>query len=161
MLDECGGITGDVYPNNISGWGRIDALNALEGHALWPEMAADSSQIPPGGQITYTLTVNHSSALSQTTNVILTDVVPANTTLLNATSPYIFDGTTVRWEFTSMEPVESLSVEMVVEVPKSFTGVILNNGYQVVSDEVTVPVEGAPVETEVLFPVYLPWIASE
>jgi subtilisin family serine protease len=25
----CGGIPGDVYPNNISGWGRIDALNAL------------------------------------------------------------------------------------------------------------------------------------
>jgi subtilisin family serine protease len=28
-LDECGGIPGDVYPNNISGWGRIDALNAF------------------------------------------------------------------------------------------------------------------------------------
>jgi hypothetical protein len=37
MLDECGGIPGDVYPNNISGWGRIDALKAFlpEGFSLY------------------------------------------------------------------------------------------------------------------------------
>jgi serine protease AprX len=159
-LDECGGIPGDVYPNNISGWGRIDALNALEGHALWPEMTADSSQISPGGEITYTLTVNHSSALSQTTNVILTDVVPANTTLLNATAPYTFDGTNVWWEFTSMEPVESQVVKMTVKVPESFTGVILNDSYQVASDQVAPPVWGSSVATEVIlrYKIHFPWI---
>ncbi len=159
-LDECGGIPGDVYPNNTSGWGRIDALNAFEGHALWPEMTADSSQILPGGEITYTLTVNHSATLTQTTNVVLSDVVPANTTLLNATAPYTFDGTTVWWEFTSMEPVESLVVNMVVKVPESFTGVIINDSYQVASDQVSTPVRGSAVATEVIlrYKIHLPWI---
>jgi subtilisin family serine protease len=29
MSESCGGIPGNEYPNNISGWGRIDALNAF------------------------------------------------------------------------------------------------------------------------------------
>jgi uncharacterized repeat protein (TIGR01451 family) len=123
-------------------------------------MTAGSSQIPPGGEITYTLTVNHSATLSSTANVILSDVLPENTTFLDATAPYTFDGTTVWWEFTSMEPVESLVVNMVVEVSESFTGVILNDSYQVASDQVSPPVRGSPVETEVVrrYKIHFPWI---
>jgi subtilisin family serine protease len=29
VSESCGGIPGNEYPNNISGWGRIDALNAF------------------------------------------------------------------------------------------------------------------------------------
>ena len=33
----CGGIPGTVYPNNFSGWGRIDALAALQGQGTMAE----------------------------------------------------------------------------------------------------------------------------
>jgi serine protease AprX len=160
-VQECGGIPGTVYPNNIAGWGRIDALNALQGHALWLEKTASEERVAPGGVITYTLTVAHSAPLSPTTNVVLTDLLPENTTFLDATSPYSFDGTMVRWEFPSMEPFESRTVTLSVRVAESITGTILNDHYQVVSDEVATPVEGDPVETEVYLPVYLPWIMGE
>jgi uncharacterized repeat protein (TIGR01451 family) len=111
--------------------------------------------------ITYTLSVKHSATLYATTNIILTDLLPENTTFLDATSPYKFDGTEVQWEFSSMAPVESKTVTMRVRVEDGFTGSIFNNHYQVVSDEVTTPVEGDPVETDVFIPLYLPWIVGE
>lgn len=161
VTQECGGIPGTVYPNNITGWGRIDALNALQGHSLWLEKTASEERVPPGGVVTYTLTVTHSATLFPTTNVVLTDLLPENTTFLYATSPYSFDGTTVRWEFASIEPDESRTVTLSVEVEEGFMGTILNDHYQVVSDEVVIPVEGDPVETEVYLPMYLPWIMGE
>ena len=104
--------------------------------------------------------MNHSATLTQATNVILSDVLPENTTLMDATLPYTLDGTTVRWEFTSMEPVESLVVNMVVNVPESFAGIILNDRYQVASDQVSPSVRGSSVATEVIlrYKIHFPWI---
>jgi uncharacterized repeat protein (TIGR01451 family) len=162
-LQECGGIPGTDIPNNTSGWGRIDALNAIQGHALWVEKRASADEIYPGGQLTYTLTVEHIAISADTNNVVLTDVLPENTIFLDATPPYLFDGSKVQWEFDSIGALDSRVVELTVQVPGTFFGMILNNQYQVESAEVTTPVRGDPVVTEVIppFQVYLPWIESE
>jgi uncharacterized repeat protein (TIGR01451 family) len=159
----CGGIPGTVYPNNFSGWGRIDAMAALQGQALWPEKSASSDVITSGDEITYTLEVGHSAVESPATDIVLTDVLPENTTFLNATQPYSFDGTTVGWEFEHLEPVDSRIVEMTVRVPLDFFGIITNGDYQVVSAEVTPPVEGEPVLVEVLprYQLLIPWIITD
>jgi hypothetical protein len=49
---------------------------------------------------------------------------------------------------------------MVVKVPESFTGVILNDSYQVASDQVAPPVWGSSVATEVIlrYKIHFPWI---
>jgi len=150
---SCGGIPGTVYPNNFSGRGRIDALAAYQGHALWPEKTASSDQIFPGDEIVYSFTVGHSAVQSPATDITLSDVLPENTIFIDATGPYTFDGSTVRWEFANMEPVDSRIVEMKVQAAEPFLGTIVNDRYQVESAEVTSPVIGDPVLTEVI-PLY-------
>jgi serine protease AprX len=157
----CGGIPGTASPNNFSGWGRIDALAAFQGQSLWPEKTASSEEILSGGEITFTLVVNHSAVNSTASEVVLSDALPENTIFLNATQPYSFDGMTVRWEFAGLDPVDSRVVEMRVQVPAEFSGTITNDTYQVESAEVTQPVPGEPVSVEVTprFRFHLPWIA--
>ncbi len=158
---SCGGIPGTVYPNNFIGWGRIDAMTALEGQALWPAKIASSAEVFSGNEITFMLTVNHSAVSSSASDVVLTDILPENTIFLDATQPYSLDGTTVRWQFADLEPVDSRVVEMRVQVPAEFSGIITNDQYQVESAEITTPVPGEPVSVEVTprFRFHLPWIA--
>jgi uncharacterized repeat protein (TIGR01451 family) len=158
---SCGGIPGTVYPNNFSGWGRIDALAAYQGHALWPEKTASSNQTFPGDEIIYSFTLGHSAVQSPATDITLSDVLPENTTFIDATGPYTFDGSTVRWEFANMEPVGSRVVEMKVQVAESFLGTIVNDRYQVESAEVTSPVKGDPVLTEVIpsYQIHIPLVS--
>jgi uncharacterized repeat protein (TIGR01451 family) len=158
---SCGGIPGTDYPNNFSGWGRIDALAAYQGHALWPEKTASSDQILPGDEIIYSLTVGHSAVQSPATDILLSDVLPENTIFIDATGPYTFDGSTVRWEFAKMEPVDSRVVKMKVQAAESFLGTIINERYQVESAEVTSPVIGDPVLTEVipLYQIHIPIVS--
>ena len=55
----CGGTSGQAVPNNLYGWGRIDALAALKGIEVIPSYAVQFSPdyhgvALPGGEITYT-----------------------------------------------------------------------------------------------------------
>jgi uncharacterized repeat protein (TIGR01451 family) len=138
-------------------------MAALQGQALWPEKSASPDVYTSGDEITYTLEVGHSAVESPANDIVLMDVLPENTTFLNATQPYSFDGTTVRWEFEHLEPVDSRTVEMTVRVPLDFFGIITNGDYQVVSAEVTPPVEGEPVLVEVLprYQLLIPWIITD
>ena len=160
---ECGGGPGTSIPNNTSGWGRIDALNALQDHALWVEKTTSADEIFSGEELNYTLTATHSAVSSGTNQVVLSDLLPENTVFVDATQPYSFDGSKVLWEFENLGIVDSRVVEFTVKVPESFFGEILNNGYQVSSEEVTTPVQGDPVVTKVIAPyqIYLPWIGRE
>jgi uncharacterized repeat protein (TIGR01451 family) len=150
----CGGIPGTVYPNNFSGWGRIDALAALQDQALWPEKKASAEEILSGDELTYTLTLGHSAVTSTATDVVLSDQIPENTTFVDATGSYTFDGTTVLWEFASLDPVDTRVVEMTVKAEAGFSGTISNDAYQVSSTEVMTPVVGEPVS------VGLRWLVS-
>jgi uncharacterized repeat protein (TIGR01451 family) len=158
----CGGIPGTVYPNNFSGWGRIDALAALQDQALWPEKKASAEEILSGDELTYTLTLGHSAVTSTATDVVLSDQIPENTTFVDATGSYTFDGTTVLWEFASLDPVDTRVVEMTVKAEAGFSGTISNDAYQVSSTEVMTPVVGEPVSVEVIprYHYHLPWVTA-
>ena len=160
---ECGGVSGSVIPNNTAGWGRIDALNAIQGHALWVEKTASVDEIYPGGELTYSLTVEHSAVSAGTNQVILADPLPENTVFLEATVPYAYDGSRVQWEFDQMRIVDRVQVELKVQVTESFFGEILNSGYHVSSQEVPTPILGEAVVTKVIppFQIYLPWIEGQ
>jgi uncharacterized repeat protein (TIGR01451 family) len=149
-METCGDTSGDQIPNNIFGWGRIDAWGALEVQTLLLSKTASASRVAPGELITYTLTLQHPSPLEETTGVRLTDAVPENTTFVSASIPYLFDGNTVRWNLEDMNPGESRILELTVRVDLDFTGIIENSDYLAWSNQLSEPVGGEPVLTEVV-----------
>src|SRR5262249_39889084 len=60
--ETCGGIPAGTYPNNTFGWGRIDALAAVEASSAALGIAQTDSPDPTLARIplTYTLTVSNS-----------------------------------------------------------------------------------------------------
>jgi serine protease AprX len=134
-------------PNNVYGWGRIDALAAVESlHQIELEKVASADLVMPGDLITYTLTITHEHAVSPTTNVVLTDTIPVDTSFVSATEPYTLNDDIIRWDFPSLEAMQSASVELVVRADFSATGTVTNLDYAVQSDQVW-PVGGTPVTT--------------
>jgi uncharacterized repeat protein (TIGR01451 family) len=106
--------------------------------------------VAPGDLITYALVVDHIATAGATSQVVLEDNLPDNTFFIGATEPFTFDGTTVRWEFSSIAPLESATVQLMVQVPPGFIGEIANDRYQVSSAEVITPVSGEPLVTQVM-----------
>lgn len=146
--DGCGGDLPNEIPNNTYGWGRIDALAAVESvyQQLDLNKVASADVVLPGDVITYTLTVTHSFGLSPTTNVVLTDTLPLGTSFISATSPYTRTGETILWSFPTMDAQEARSVALSVQVDLDSTGMITNDDYAVRSDQVAI-VHGEPVNT--------------
>ncbi len=149
----CGGDTPTSIPNHTFGWGRIDALTAVQRvlatHSFTISKAASAPWVTPGNLLTYTLTITHHNPVSPTSNVVLSDVLPANTTFVTATMPHTFDGSVVIWPRSSMAPAESWQVQLVVQVPPAGDAV-LNEFYAVQSDEVATAVFGLPVSTPIV-----------
>lgn len=148
----CGGDGPTDVPNNVYGWGRIDALaayNALGTQSLTLTKTASAAAVAPGEIITYTLTVVHNHPISSTHNVILTDTIPANTTFITATLPHTINGDTVQWETAELLPGASWHVDLAVQVWLTATGTITNSAYGVRSDEAAA-IGGPPVTTPVV-----------
>jgi uncharacterized repeat protein (TIGR01451 family) len=141
---ECGS---SGVPNNVYGWGRIDALAAVESFDhLDLTKIASASTIMPGDILTYTLTITNSNSVSPTTNVVLTDTIPVGSAFFSATSPYSQTADIIRWDFPSLDAMGSVSVELVVRVNIIVAGIIVNNDYAVRSDQVAL-VHGFPIST--------------
>jgi uncharacterized repeat protein (TIGR01451 family) len=137
-------------PNNLYGWGRIDALAAFEGSPrLDLAGQVSSATVEPGGLLTYTLDVSLSGIFTETTGVVLTDALPAQTSLVSATLPYTLSGGVVEWYWPALEASQPVSVELVVQVAPTATGMIVNGDYAVRSELVAVTA-GQPLETVVL-----------
>lgn len=110
---------------------------------------ASATEIMPGDWLTYTITVENLNPVAATHNVVLTDVVPANTMFITATMPHTYDGTTVQWETPELAADTSWEVTLVVAAPLSTTANLVENAeYSVRSDEVTA-VFGSPVQTTI------------
>jgi uncharacterized repeat protein (TIGR01451 family) len=119
-------------PNNVYGWGRIDALSAFESvHRLGLEKTVSSSRVEPGDLITYTLTITHVSGLSPTTNVVLTDTLPAGSVFVSATLPYTHTAGVIRWDFPILDILGTASVELVVQADITPTVFLTNQDYAV------------------------------
>jgi serine protease AprX len=146
--ETCGGVPGSQVPNNTYGYGRIDATKAF---ALLPNLLTLQNTAPalvaPGDPITYTLTVSHKDASLATTNIEITDVVPSDTTFINATQPFTKTGNTINWKFPQLGPNESQSVQLVVRSPSAET-TIINDQFQAKSDQFIGP-RGGSVTTKV------------
>src|SRR5438105_10161300 len=80
-LQLCGTDTSTSVPNNVYGYGIVNALAAIQcaPTGLCLRLAASSSQVNPGDTLTYTLALSNSNSLSAS-NVTITDHVPLNTT---------------------------------------------------------------------------------
>lgn len=153
VTQTCGGTPTTTIPNNTFGYGRIDALamynaaTALHGFSI--SKVAEQTQVHPGEMITYTLTITHEHPLTATTNVVLTDTLPADTTFVSATGPYTVNGNTVEWDYASLSAGGTESVQLVVEVAPTAVGSVVNDNYAVSSDDVN-QVTGAPVSVTVI-----------
>jgi serine protease AprX len=146
------GCSSEGVPNNAYGWGRIDALAAVESdHQIELQKVASDLSVEPGDLITYTLTITHVHEVSPTTNVVLSDTLPVGTTFVSATSPYTQTGDTIQWDFPTMDAMETRSVDLAVRVEITATGAITNADYAVHSDQVAL-VHGEPVTTLLLEP---------
>ena len=143
----CGDVPGSSIPNNTYGWGRIDALAAYQEHNFAIESQVSSAEITPGGVLTYTLSFTHTAVISSTNHVQVTDLLPASTSLISATQPYLFDGKTVEWNYPQIAANQSGSVQLVVQVSNDAYGSIVNDHYSIKSDDGSAV--GAPVSTRV------------
>lgn len=145
---NCGGIPYTQIPNNTFGYGRIDTLDALYGEFVLNK-SATTNEVFPGELITYSIQLTYTISTLPTTNIALTDTLPAGTTFITATQPYSFDGSTIRWDFTSMGANETKSVDLVVQVSSSARGTIDNIDYGARSDDVAT-VTGDPVSVDIV-----------
>jgi uncharacterized repeat protein (TIGR01451 family) len=151
------GCSSSGVPNNAYGWGRIDALAAVESlHRIDLEKSASTTTVVPGGLITYTLTITHTLGNSPTTNVVLTDTLPNGTTFVSATPPFTQIGDVIRWDFTSLDVIGSHSVDLVVQVNLPAFSTLINSEYAGYSDQAPI-VQGAPVSARVGSKLFLPF----
>jgi uncharacterized repeat protein (TIGR01451 family) len=83
----CGGIPGTQIPNNTYGWGRIDALDAVNLQAADLALSAPAwaAVVLTGSSFSYTMTVNNLGPLAATA-VTLSQPLPAGFAV-NATTP--------------------------------------------------------------------------
>jgi len=160
---SCGGAPGG-RPNNIYGWGIVDALAAVEGacsELKITKQAAFSMGIP-AQLLVYTLNVTNTSCLTLT-QVVLTDVIPVSITFAWASGNYAQAGGVVTWTAASLVPDEMLTATLALTVEHLPRGrPVVNVAYGVRASEHLTAVMGAPVEAVipwryVLVPVFRNW----
>lgn len=110
--------------------------------------------VQPQQDLTYTIAYSNSGE-STATNVVITDVVPANTTFVSASpapasAPAVGGMGTVTWNVPSVSPGGSGVLTLVVKVDASLTNgtQILNQTYSISGDQNT-PTAGSVVATTV------------
>jgi uncharacterized repeat protein (TIGR01451 family) len=146
----CGGDPSGV-PNNTYGWGRIDSLAAYQSLNRLSLSKTAPAVVLQGQPLAYALTITHTQGITPTTNVVLTDTLPAGAAFLGATQPYSLMGDVVEWDFPSLGVDESVQVTLTVGMPLTFTGTVTNAVYGVRSEDVYT-VYGSPVVTAVYSP---------
>lgn len=157
--ETCGGTAG-VVPNNVYGWGRIDARASYLAlpHYLHVEKTAHATHVEPGLALTYSLKVTHQDPLTITHSVILTDVIPIHTSVITATMPFAAEDGAVRWDFASLGINQTREVSLTLQVPITATGRIVNRAF-VSSQEVPLTAS-APVTTTVGWASYFPLVGK-
>ena len=116
---------------------------------------ASRSTASPGDEITYTITYGNAGT-DAATNVVIEDILPANTTFVSASTPGTESGGIVDWNIGNLAAGATGSVSLKVSVNSPLTnGTLLHNSASIASDETTplgtpnvdVTVSSAPVLT--------------
>jgi subtilisin family serine protease len=148
----CGGDGPSDVPNNVYGWGIVDALAAVEEAQPGLEIgmrAAFEAGIP-AETLVYTLDVTNTSycALS---SITLTTTVPVSTTFAWASGAYVYADGVVTWTAESLGGGATLTTTLAVSAYLPQGTVVVNDAYGVRANEVPTPTMGMPVE------VVIPW----
>ncbi len=156
---SCGGDT-DGHPNNVYGWGIVDALAAVNAAAVGLEVSAgvEPLWVTAGGILTYTFTVSNTAALSQETGVVLSDTLPINTTFAWASGVYSRTSREVTWNLDTISPRQQTSVTLAVMVDREVNSgtSIVNWDYGVRSSQVVMPARGSPAVALVPWRLFVP-----
>ena len=148
----CGGDPAG-RPNNVYGWGIVDALAAVRGAQSGLEISKQAV-FPVGFSprlLVYTLSVTNTS-YSLLTQIVLTDTVPVSTTFARASGDYTRAGDVVTWTTPSLAGWGEMTATLVVTVEDLPPGTrVLNAAYGVRAHELSGPIVGAPVEA------VIPW----
>ncbi len=160
---SCGGEPGG-RPNNVYGWGVVDALAAVRGAQPGLRVAKEAT-FPmglPARLLVYTISVTDTFYLTLT-QVVLTDAIPMSTTFAWASGNYARAGGVVTWTAVSLAPQEMLTATLAVTVEHLPPGTrVVNAAYGARVSELLTPVMGAPVEAVIpwrylWFPVFKNW----
>jgi len=160
----CGGDT-DGHPNNVYGWGIVDALAAVNAAFVDLEVSAgvEPLWVSAGGILTYTFKVSNTAALSQETGVVLSDTLPISTTFAWASGVYSRAGQEVTWNLDTISPRQQTTVTLVVIVDREVRSgtPIVNWDYGVRGSHVVTSVRSSPaaalVPWQLFFPVFENW----
>jgi subtilisin family serine protease len=163
-MEGCGDDGADEVPNNVYGWGILDALAAVERTLSRAEVAKRVSiaREIPVRSLDYMLAVANSAPYTLT-EIVVTDRIPAGTTLTWASGHYTDAGGWVTWTAESLAPWETLTAAFRVSVEHLPRGTrVVNADYGMGARELLTPVTGAPVEMTipwrfVLFPIFKDW----
>jgi serine protease AprX len=159
---SCGGEAGG-HPNNVYGWGIVDALAAVR--AISPGLTITKQAVFPAGLparlLVYTIQVTNTTYFTLT-QIVLTDTIPPSTTFAWASGDYTQMGGVVTWTSASLVSGEVLTATLAITIEHLPRGThVANADYGVGAGEVTgvqlnVPsAMGAPVEAVVPWRVIL------
>ncbi|MEA3376303.1 MAG: S8 family serine peptidase [Chloroflexota bacterium] len=162
--EGCGGDGPEDVPNNVYGWGVLDALTAVERTLGRAEIAkrASVARGVPARSVDYLLVVTNTAPYTLT-EVVLTDTIPASTTFAAASGGYQRSGDVVSWTETTLAPWETVTAALQVSVEHLASGTrVVNGDYGVAARELLTPVRGTPVGVTIpwrllVFPIVNDW----
>jgi uncharacterized repeat protein (TIGR01451 family) len=159
----CGGDGPSDVPNNVYGWGIVDALAAVQAAQVGNDAAFPAGEIFPK-TLVYTLSFTNAFGLTLT-QVVLTDAIPVSTTFAWASGDYVYaDGgssehgrAVVTWTAESLADRAALTATLVVTVAHLAPGTwVVNGAYGVRAAELPASIMGRPVETIIPWRYVLP-----
>jgi serine protease AprX len=160
----CGDDLLNAVPNNVYGWGIVDAQAAVEraSQLLAVTKRATVLRGLPARLLQYSFTVTNTSPLTLE-GVVLTETLPISTPLAWASGVYTEAGGTVAWVGTTLGPGEQFTATLVVTVAHLPRGSwVVNDRYGVRALGQEGAIAGPPVAVQVpwrllLFPIYREW----
>ena len=159
-LDATCGSDPAGRPNNVYGWGIVQALAAVQGVQSGVEITkhADFPMAFPRQLLVYTLNVTNTSYVTLT-QVVLTDTIPVSTTFAWASGDYTQARGLVTWTVASVAGQEPLTATLAVTVDHLPPGTpVVNATYGVRARELPTPVMGTSLETVIPWRYILPLV---
>ena len=120
-VQTCGGTAVSDIPNNITGWGRVDALNAVTMRPMLTASVSAPATAAAGAEYEAVLSVSQPETGKINATGVLVDVtLPAGVTLVSATTTPVSDtvsgGTrTLRFGYAALEPGQTLTDELTLK----------------------------------------------
>jgi hypothetical protein len=141
----CGGVAGSQVPNNVYGYGMIDAQAAVSmalGMSTAPTVQAPASS-PVAEPVTITIQLANTLAFTRT-GVVVSVTLPASVTLISSSPAATAVSNTLVWSLGTQPP--STSITMTFAVQPLQAGVFQWNSL-LSFDGLAVPLNNAPAQT--------------